>query len=226
MILHVALLLASSASTGVDWQRGVGHFHYHWPAEANSMPMLRVRLDREMASFSRDARRYLANEQPSGFFYRKRWQVAGNGRRLLSLTAEINSFTGWLHDDLSYQALLWDRATNRPVPISAALGPVMAARTRHRCTLWARAEMSARLSRPVGNDTSFDCPSLDHYAVAPADRDHNGRFETLRVLIAPYVIASYTAGSFQFDIPLRRGDLASIPARYRVAFEAHQPRYR
>jgi hypothetical protein len=224
MIMHVALLLAVPAGTGIDWHSGVGQFHYRWPVEVNSQPALRARLNREMALFSRDARRYLANEHPSGFYYHKRWRVAGNSGRLVSLTAEIDIFRGWLHDELSYEALLWDRVANRPVAVAAALGPAMVARTRRRCTAWARAEMSARLGRPVGNDTSFDCPALAHYVVAPADRDHNGRFETLRVLIAPYVIASYTAGSFQFDIPLRPGDLASIPVRYRVAFEARRRR--
>jgi hypothetical protein len=106
MIIHVALLLAVPASTGSDWRDGPGQFHYRWPAEINAHPGLRARLSREMVRYSRDAHRYIANEQPSGFYYHKRWRLAGTSDRLVSLTAEIDIFMGWLHDDVTYEALL------------------------------------------------------------------------------------------------------------------------
>ena len=51
------------------------------------------------------------------------------------------------------------------------------------------------------------------------DQDGNGRFETLHVLVPPYVAASYADGSFVVDVLFNRGDLSGMAAADREGLE-------
>ena len=47
--------------------------------------------------------------------------------------------------------------------------------------------------------------------LAPADSNHNGRFERLDVLIAPYLAGAYVEGSYEVELRLDAGDVAAVP---------------
>jgi hypothetical protein len=87
-----------------------------------------------------------------------------------------------------------------------------------------RAENRGEPVRRDGQDPFSACPRLGEQVLAPVDTDHDGRFDTLRVLMPPYVAGPYTEGDYIVDVPFAAADLAGVSAAYRPAFEAMRER--
>jgi hypothetical protein len=205
-------------------------FGYSWPAVVEEEPALRDRFAREMqtaeAQARRDAQEDQAARQGSGapfhnHSYSRIWENAGTTPQLLSLTARTETFTGGAHGNLGLAALLWDRAADREVDAEGLLGTAALQGLTPRYCARLNAMRAERRGEPVrpGGGLFTDCPPLAGHPLAPADRDGNGRFDTLRILIAPYEAGPWAEGTYIVELPLEPGDLAALPETYRAAFE-------
>jgi hypothetical protein len=233
MMMMLALAAAAPArDVSRDLPANGLDFHYGWPAAANALPRLRARLEADLAHDRREAlgalaeSRRMARANRSELIphdYSKDWAVAGATPRLLSLTADLGAFSGGAHPNTTFEALLWDRQADRAVAATAVLGAALPARVRARFCRALDAERAERREEPVRADPQDEftlCPPFRApVLLAPADTDHNGRFETLSVLMAPYVAGPYVDGAYTIDIALDAGDVAAIPVAWRAMFE-------
>ena len=189
-------------------------FTYAWPAAASAIPALNARLETELATDrsealatardDRDAR--VGQDYPfNGHYFRKEWAVEGDTSRLLSLAAEVETFTGGAHGNQGYDRILWDRRAERAIGVEdlfAAPEAAFAALAKAFCPALdkVRAEKRGETLPLKGDDWMTSCPALSQQALVPVDGDKDGRFETLRVLIAPYEAGPYAEGSYEIDI--------------------------
>ena len=232
--LMLALAQAEAPAPG-DFSRDEDgatlEFHYGWPAAVDAIPALRARLQAEMARAHRQALSYVVENQRRArrnridfnpHMYSKSWEVAGDSGRLIAITADTGAFTGGAHDSRSFSALLWDRQAGAPVAAAALFGGAMRGMSARYCAVLNRQRVEKREGEEPGEpDDMFNiCPPLAEQVMAPADLDHDGRFDTLRVLLAPYVAGPWTEGDYIVEVPLTAADVAAIPEGWRDAFES------
>jgi hypothetical protein len=232
---HALLAFAATAAQAAGFNHSqeseLLEFSYSWPAAVEAEPSLRETLRAEMNAEQRRARQiaeqWRAETRFNGgdfqpHYFAKGWEVAGLSPQLLSLTASRETFSGGAHGNTDFSAILWDRQSRRPVPAAAMLGAAALASMSERYCAALDAERAERRGEPVTRDPQDQfslCPPLAEQVLAPTDSDGNGRFDTLAVLIAPYVAGPYAEGAYSPQLPFRAGDLEGVPENYRSAFE-------
>lgn len=202
-------------------------FTYGWPAEVERLPRLRALLTGDMDRAHREASataqetRAAREANYNAQFYNKVWQRAGSTPQLLSLDAATGMDTGGAHPNTTYGALLWDAQADRATEITILLGPAIEAMAPRYCRALDE-ERGRRREAPVvadPDDPFTVCPTLAEQVLVPSDRDGNGRFDTLTVLLAPYVAGPYVEGDYEIELRFEAGDLAAVPAGYTASFE-------
>lgn len=206
-------------------------FSYSWPAEAAAIPPLNARFEAEAAkarpealAMAKEDRHGRGPDLPfNGHYFQAQWETMGDAPALLSLAGEIATFTGGAHGNSVYDSLLWDRAAGRPVPAAdlferskaafAAMSPVYCAALDKQ-----RAEKREETLPLSGDGWMVECPALAEQVIAPVDANKDGRFELLRVLIAPYGAGPYAEGSYEVDVPVTPAIRKMVKKAYRVAF--------
>ena len=234
LTILLALLAAAAqpANFAVDEATPLLEFRYGWPAAADAIAPLRARLAGAMARARARATGYARidrtdaaeNGRPfEAHWYDAGWRIDGSGPVLLSLSAEISTFTGGVHGNTDFEAILWDRAAGRGVAAARLLGgnAIRAMAPRFCAALDAmRAERRAgEAFAAMLGDPFTACPALAGQVMAPADGDGNGRFEALHVLLPPYAAGPFAEGDYRVALRFEPADLAAIPGRYRPAFE-------
>ena len=142
-------------------------FSYEWPAEAAAIPALDARLYAKGKALLAEAQKYaaedraLARQQEREFhqhYYAGGWTTSGETPRLLSLEGGADEFTGGAHPNHSYEALLWDRRLNRPMPVAALFSRAadFAALTRAQ---YCKALDAERLKRREASASKANSPS-------------------------------------------------------------------
>ena len=205
-------------------------FTYEWSSEAAAVPALNRRFQAEAAKAYRDALanaredQILAKQQKRDYnpeFYSMSWSTAGQTPRLLSLQNQLGTFTGGAHPNSNNGALLWDLRLNQQVDMEALFlqRQTFSALTRIRyCALLNAERKKRRQGETLGGD--FDqCPKFSDLAIAPADKDHDGRFEIIRFVASPYVAGPYVEGEYEIEVPVTRQLIAGLKPAYRPSFE-------
>ncbi len=111
----------AAKARAVEEKNELLEFTYGWPAEAAAIPALNARLESEL---ERDRTEALATAQADkdargeefpfhGHYLSKTWNSLGETPRLLSLAAEVETFTGGAHGNSVYDSILWDRVAAR-----------------------------------------------------------------------------------------------------------------
>jgi len=207
-------------------------FHYGWSAEAAAVPQLANRFSEDMAKGEADllagAKADKALREKEGFDFNgymssTDYKTAGQSARLLSLIVEVGSYEGGAHGNYGVGSLLWDRAAAREIDFAnlfAAAPNMDRLLTQRWCDALNRAREKKR-GEPVGSGGLFDdCPKLSDIAIAPADKDGNGRFETIELVASPYVAGPWVEGSYEIELPVTGDLIAAIKSDYRDSFEA------
>lgn len=209
-------------------------FDYQWPTEAAAIPALDQRFHAEMDKALKGARANarddvkLAREQKRQFnqhYYSRKWTAVGQSPRLLSLESETSLFEGGAHPNTEYNALLWDRRENRPVSVSALFTRPgdLAAVTRAAYCKSLDAERAKRREGMKLDLAEFnECPKYSDLAVAPFDKDKNGKFDALRFVASPYVAGPYVEGEYVITLPVTLKRTAALKAEYRGSFELYR----
>jgi hypothetical protein len=189
-------------------------FTYGWPAEATAIPKLVASFEAEMArlrteafDMARDDKAGRTAELPfNGHYLSKVWKTYGNGRRLLSLGASAETFTGGAHGNMAYDGILWDRKAAAPLkPAQLFTDPARAfellAQTFCQRLDRERAERRNEELPLQGTGFMVECPALAEQVIVPLDRDDRV-FESFIVLIPPYTAGPYAEGSYEVEIEL------------------------
>jgi hypothetical protein len=205
-------------------------FTYSWPREAAAIPALDRRLRAEMAhAYGRalalgraDAKTY--REQGRGSvrdFFSTSWTTAGKTPRLLSLQYQHSAYTGGAHPNTDHGALLWDRRAGRPIAV-AALFRQSGALERLTRAAYCQTLDAERLKRRQGAilDGEFgQCPRFADLAIAPVDKDGDGRFDSIAFVASPYTAGPYAEGAYAITLPVAHRLIAALRPAYRPSFE-------
>lgn len=233
LLLLLAMLAAPPGADGFRWEQEDERleFSYRWPAEADAIPALRAelrrRLDADLAEATDVAAESETMAREGGYPFRshdfvKVWETAGQTPRLMSLEAEVSTYRGGAHGNLGFSALLWDRAEAEAVDAASLLGLAALARLTPRFCDSLDAEREERRGEPVRRDPDdlfAACPPLADQVLAFADADRDGRLDSLRVLIPPYVAGPYVEGPYLIEVAFESADLGGMASEYRISFE-------
>jgi hypothetical protein len=216
----------------VEEKTALFEFSFGWPAEAAAIPELAARFEAQMAKAKAElaggaeevkAMRARDGGEFQAFTSSTAYQTAGQSQRLLSLAVEVWEYTGGAHGNGGTAALLWDRAAKREIAF-ADLFAERGNRDRLLTQRWCGALNKAREEKrgePVGGGGMFDdCPKLDEIAIIPADKNVNGRFDTLLLVASPYVAGPYVEGSYEIALPVTPELIAVLKREYQPSFEA------
>ncbi|HTK57371.1 MAG TPA: DUF4163 domain-containing protein [Sphingomicrobium sp.] len=214
-----------------DEENDLIDYHFGWSAQAAAVPQLVARFQ---AAMTKDKAELLANAKAdkserdkegfpfNAYMSSTEYETAGQSGRLLSLRADIGTYTGGAHGNSGTKGLLWDRSAAKEVEF-ADLFAAAANMDRLLTQPWCDALNKAREEKrgePVGGGGMFDeCPQLGEVSVIPTDKDGNGKFERLLLVADPYVAGPYVEGSYEIELPVT-GDLtAAISSDFRESFE-------
>lgn len=205
-------------------------FHYEWPAEVAAIPALSRRLSAEMEAWRSklraSAQADLAYRTKEGFPFHTYqgsmvWTAAGQTQRLLSLAGAIDDYTGGAHGNHGTHALLWDRATDAEIGFAdlfASPSTPIALLSASWCKALDAERSVKRQGAKLGGE--FDeCPKLSELAIVPADRDSDGRFESVRLIADPYVAGPYAEGNYKVELAVTPALIAALKPEYRPSFE-------
>ncbi|HST37261.1 MAG TPA: hypothetical protein VLK25_11610, partial [Allosphingosinicella sp.] len=62
------------------------------------------------------------------------------------------------------------------------------------------------------------CPPIGEQVLALANQDNNPQFDTLLVLLHPYLAGPYVEGDYVIEVRLDESALLHVPERFRTAF--------
>lgn len=230
LILGVALLSAANA-VKVERNSAALEFSYSYPAEAAAIPALNRRFQADLTTQYRKALKVgledlkIYKEQKRGGisdFFSMEWTTAGQTSRLLSLQNQLATFTGGAHPNTSYGSLLWDRRAVREIKIESLFlrSGAFAKLTRTPYCAALNAERHKRREGEKLELAEFNaCPKYSELAIAPLDKNTNGRFDSIALVASPYTAGPYAEGEYEITVPVTSQLIAAVRPEYRSSFE-------
>jgi hypothetical protein len=204
-------------------------FEYGWSNEVSAVPALVKRftadMNKQRASLAATAQSDAAERKKNGFPFNQYSAVtsiesAGQTARLLSLRIDGYEFTGGAHGNSGTSALLWDRRRVTEVKLATLARPgadfIAAFRTRY-CQALDAERTKRRQGEKLGGDFG-QCPKLSDLAIVPEDSNHNGRFDKLLFVAAPYIAGPYAEGEYEIGVPLRPLDVRKLKPEFQSSF--------
>jgi hypothetical protein len=235
-LLTVAAAVSAAAPAPVKIERDSKalQFTYSWPAEAAAIPALDKQFRADAAKAYKEAiatavenQKIYREQKRDGAqdFYSMEWATAGQTIRLLSLQNQLSTFTGGAHPNTGYDALLWDRRAKKKIELSALLTGRgnLAAVTRPAYCKALDAERNKRREGEKLDLPDFNaCPKYSELAIAPVDKNNNGKFDTIDYVASPYTAGPYAEGEYEIDLPVTARLLGALKPEYRGSFEVQR----
>lgn len=209
-------------------------FAYAYPREAASIPELAAWLDNERAT-KRDAlvaaaQRDKAAAEKGGFPYRphshsQAWQRVTNTPRFLSLSAEIETYSGGAHGMQTFDTLMWDRNRRKqlkPLDMFQSGEAFDAAIRDPFCAGIKRAKAAKGITADEAPDSVFaKCPPASAQTVWLGSSD--GRFlDRMTIAIAPYEVGPYAEGSYRINVPVTDALVKAVKEDFARDFPAQR----
>ena len=209
-------------------------FAYAWPAAADAIPALRVRLDAEREAAYAEARgeweKADADSPPDCLAcrsrgYDKEWQVVTDLPRYLSLSASVYNYTGGAHGMTVFDALVWDRKAGRgiePIDMFRSATSLDAATQAPLCAALDKERARRRGGVPGGatvGDPFNECiaPVANSTVILGSARGRG--FDRIGFLIPAYNAGPYAEGTYEVTLPVTPAILDAIRPEYGSAFE-------
>ncbi len=191
-------------------------FAYGYPSEAAQIPKLAAWLDNDRATkrsaLVAAAKNDQAAAEKEGYPYRahshlQKWEKITNTRRFLSLSSEIQTYTGGAHGMTVFDTLIWDRNRGvqlKPLDLFTSSAAFEAAIRDNFCAAIAREKAARGIEQSEESDGVFAaCPPASAQTVWLGSSD--GRYlDRLTIAIAPYEIGPYAEGSYKINVPMNR----------------------
>ena len=206
-------------------------FRYEWPSEAVAVPALDRRFYTEAKKALAEAQanakddQQLAKEQKrdfNGHYYAMQWTTAGQSPRLLSLQGGLGTFEGGAHPNSVYLALLWDRSLKREIGIDSLFRRPADFAALLRAP-YCKALDKERTKRREGFKMDLPdfnaCPKFSELAIAPADGDGDGLFDSIDFVASPYTAGPYVEGEYEISLPVTPRLISALKPAYRASFK-------
>ncbi|HEV2598548.1 DUF3298 and DUF4163 domain-containing protein [Sphingopyxis sp.] len=211
-------------------------FAYAYPRDAASLPELAAFLDSDRAT-KRDALIAAATRdkeaaEKGGFPYRRhshlqKWQRITSTPRLLSLSAEIETYMGGAHGMTSFDTLIWDRnhrKQRKPLDLFKSGEAFDAAIRDAFCAGIKRAKAAKGIVADEAPDSPFaKCPPASAQTVWLGSSD--GRYlDRLTIAIAPYEVGPFAEGSYKINLPVTAGLVGAVKEEFARDFRVEKAR--
>lgn len=234
-----ASVLVASSATGRPYSfvsnTKYAEVDFSWSKEAGAVPALvrqfRTTLTRAQAETLRcgkeeSAIRIKMGGEAIACSSSTSIKTSGQSARLLSLAREHWAFTGGAHGNGATTGILWDGGLNKEISFdSLFLSPAGLTQLRAPYCRALDAERKKRRGPDYekGTITEFDtCPKFSDLALIAADSGHDGRFDQIQLIAAPYLAGSYAEGEYDIALPVTRQLIAAMKPEYRASFEAQR----
>lgn len=189
-------------------------FVYAYPKEAAQIPELAQALDSDRATkreaLVAAARRDKAAAEKGEYPYRahshrQTWQRVTSTPRFLSLSSEIETYTGGAHGMTNFDTLLWDRNRRKrlkPLDLFTSGEAFDAAIKDQFCAGIKRAKAAKGIVADEAPDSVFaKCPPASAQTVWLGSSD--GRYlDRMTIAIAPYEVGPFAEGSYKINVPV------------------------
>lgn len=224
--------VANATASNVEEKSDLMEFAYSYPLEAAQIPRIAEWLDNDRVT-KRDAliaesRRDQALMKQEGFPYRahshlQTWQRVSNTPRFLSLSSEIDTYTGGAHGMTNFDTLIWDRSNAvklAPLDLFTSGEAFDAAIREDFCAAIKRAKAAKGIQPTDEPDGMFaKCPPASAQTVWLGSSD--GRhIDRMTIAIAPYEIGAYAEGDYRINLPVTAKLVAVVKPEYARDFKA------
>ena len=208
-------------------------FEYSYPQEAGEIEALAEwlddRLDTQRQRLAANAARGREQARDNGFPFNKyssgtAWEVVADIPGWLSMSADLDSYTGGAHPNYGFDTIVWDKddaVTLEPIAFFTSAEALDGVLGEKLCDVL-NAEREKRRGMPVeeGSDDTFDaCVKPDETNLLLGSTGGEA-FDRIGIQIAPYLAGPYAEGSYEFDFPVDQELLAIVRPEYREAFAA------
>ena len=224
--------VANAAASNVKESSDLMEFAYSYPKEAAEIPKLAEWLDQDRATkrdaLTAESRRDQALAQKEGFPYRphshlQTWQRVTNTPRFLSLSSEIETYTGGAHGMTNFETLIWDRNKTvrlKPLDLFTSGEAFDAAIRDDFCAAIKRAKAAKGMQQPDEPDSVFaKCPPASAQTVWVGSSD--GRhLDRMTIAIAPYEIGAYAEGDYRINVPVTAALVRVVKPAFASEFSA------
>jgi hypothetical protein len=224
--------VANAAASTVKESSDLMEFAYSYPKDAAEIPKLAEWLDKDRATrrdaLTAESRRDQALAQKEGFPYRphshlQTWQRVTNTPRFLSLSSEIDSYTGGAHGMTNFETLIWDRnhaARLKPLDLFTSGEAFDAAIRDDFCAAIKRGKAAKGMPPPDEPDSVFaKCPPASAQTVWLGSSD--GRhLDRMTIAIAPYEIGAYAEGDYRINVPVTAALVRVVKPEFASEFRA------
>ena len=198
------------------------------PAEAAALPNLKARLTREAQAArastlaqQADFARQVPEAGNRTFGMQHNWRTVGQTDRLLSLVLDVSGYTGGAHGSAGTVPLLWDRRTDREVPLASLFtskDKALATLRPQYCRALGKAREEKSGEPVVPDGTPFtECPPISDLTVAPAG-NVGGKFSRFLLIADPYVAGSWAEGDYEIELPIPAAMVPFIRSEWKPSF--------
>lgn len=216
-----ALEQGAAAASLVEQKDEALDFAYGYPAEAAAIPALATMLDKDRDNLrteaASEAAKSLADAKANNYpvrqhMLKQKWVKVAETPRFLSLSADIESYTGGAHGLLSFATMLWDRQKNAavdPKDIFTSASAFDAAIKQPFCDGIIAAKKKNGVEVDPNQDGPFDiCPRASQQTVWLGSSDGK-TLNRLTIGIGPYEVGPYAEGVYRIDVPIT-ADIARV----------------
>lgn len=217
---------ASAAPLLVKKENEALDFTYGYPVEAAAIPALASYLDA-------DAEKKLVDTQKAGnedvksakennfpvrqHMFSQIWQRVAQTPKFLSLSSDVETYTGGAHGMVNFDSLLWDREKKivlRPVDIFTSAAAFDAAISEPFCKAIISAKRKKGIDPQMDKDGVFEsCPKATEQTIWMGSSDGQA-LDRLTIGITAYVVGPYAEGSYKIDVPMNAALVRAVKPEY------------
>ncbi len=201
-------------------------FAYGYPAEAAAIAGLASYLDK-------DAEKKLAEAQKAGnddvkaakdngfpvrqHMFSQIWQRVAQTPKFLSLSSDVETYTGGAHGMVNFDSMLWDRQKNtvlRPLDIFTSADAFNSAISQPFCKGIASAKKAKGIDPTPDKDGVFEsCPKAAEHTIWLGSSDGQA-LDRLTIGITAYVVGPYVEGNYRIDVPMSAALVRAVKPEY------------
>lgn len=227
-----AMVLMAASGARAEAPEPLYDFGYSYPAVVRAIPPLKAWMDAQAAArrkqLIRDATTGRQDARKAGFPYHSytdstTWSVVTNTPRFLSLSLVNEAYSGGAHGMSSFDAMLWDRATQKrlaPISLFVSARALRAAIQDRFCAALdkQRAEKrGAPVNRASGDEFDKCIDPLENTLMLGSS---NGRtFDRIGVTVGPYAAGPYVEGAYDVTLPVTSAIYKAVKPAYRAYFK-------
>jgi len=168
----------------------------------------------------------LEERESSQMSYEAGWDMDAMLPEIAAASGTISHYTGGAHGGMEYKTLLIDRREGRAIQLSDLFDLGDFETTAFGYRPWGmrsvQAAMCAALTaeareRRSDPSAAIECPAVERVPITLVC-GANGRIDTMRALLNPYVVGSWAEGPYEIDFPIDAAMIAAMKRRFRPAF--------